>query len=197
MNGAALMGMLHGVADAGHQAQALAQVEAMIAREARQRPAVDQLHREIRLHSFAGVERARLVDLGDAGMLEPGQDFRLELEAADRAGIEQAGADHLERDQAMRAILLGLVHHAHAANAQAFQDPVVADHLRRGARRACCACRGSGRSKTPGTHDGGRQLGAATGSAATGFQFVVPLLPHGPPRRFPRRPQTSFYLDTT
>jgi hypothetical protein len=61
---------------------------------------------------------AGLVDLRDAGMLQPGQRLDLGLEAVAAARVAELGAQDLERDAAARSGLFGGVYDAHAALAE-------------------------------------------------------------------------------
>ena len=72
------------------------------------------------------------------GMLEPAEELVLELEAAQHVGRHHAGPDDLQRDAALRPLLLGLVDDAHRAFADRREDPERADARRRstGQRRA-------------------------------------------------------------
>ena len=85
----------------------------------------------------------RLVDGGDGGMAEAGQGLHLPLEQAQAALVGEAAADHLERDAAARVLLLRLVDDAHAAFADAAQDPEAADGARRGWGWACSPASGA------------------------------------------------------
>jgi hypothetical protein len=76
------------------------------------------------------IRRTRLVDLRDAGMLEPSQNLRLLLETPKERSGREAGFDHLERDNPARPLLLGFVDRAHPTLADDPQNPVTTD-LRR------------------------------------------------------------------
>ena len=76
---------------------------------------MDQFHGEKRLNAETRVGAASLVDLRDAGMLQPAQRLRLLLEAAQHLGAGPGGLDHFERDTAPGLVLLGLVDRAHSA----------------------------------------------------------------------------------
>jgi hypothetical protein len=69
MNDAALMSVLHGVADSHHDFQASAYAEMMRCRVFAQRLTVDELHREVGLRAGLRIGRPRFVDLSDAGVL--------------------------------------------------------------------------------------------------------------------------------
>ena len=128
---ALVVGVLHRVAHPRHQAHAGAEVEAVAAGVLVQGQAADELHREERL---AVVGEAGLVDLRDAGVVQPAQDLGLVGEALEERGRGEAGADDLEGDSAARAVLLRLVDGAHAALAQQADDGIVGD-AHRGRRR--------------------------------------------------------------
>ena len=111
-------------------------VEAVAAGVLVQRQAADELHGEERL---AVLGHAGLVDLGDAGVVQPAEDLGLVGEALEQRGRGEAGADDLEGDGAARVVLLGLVDGAHAALAEQAQDAVAADARRQRRARAAAA----------------------------------------------------------
>ncbi len=84
----------------------------------------DELHGEERP---AVCAQARFMDLGDPGMLEPGQDLSFVSETLDELGGNKLGAHHLERDRPARVILLGLVHRAHAPFGVPAENAIAAD----------------------------------------------------------------------
>ena len=94
---APVVGVLHGVADPRHQAQAGGEVEAVAVGVLVQGQAADELHGE---EGLAVVGQAGLVDLGDAGVVQPGQDLGLVGEALDQGGGGEPGSDDLEGDGA-------------------------------------------------------------------------------------------------
>jgi hypothetical protein len=69
VNDAALVGVVHGVADARHEFEPLAGTQGAIAGVGGEREASHQFHGEEGLRSLAGLGRAGFVNLGDAGML--------------------------------------------------------------------------------------------------------------------------------
>ena len=121
---ALVVGVLHRVADPRQQTHAGGEVEAVAVGVLVQRQAADELHREERL---AVVGEAGLVDLRDAGVVQPAQDLGLVGEALEQGGGGEAGADDLEGDRAARAVLLRLVDGAHAALGNAAQHLVVTE----------------------------------------------------------------------
>ena len=127
MDDPALVRVMHRVADLDHQLQPLPRVQLVLIGILDQRLAVDQFHCEERLHAEAGIRAARLVDLRDAGMLQPAKRLRLLLEPAQHLGAGPGGLNHLERDSAPRLVLLGLVDRAHPALAQQAHDAVTPD----------------------------------------------------------------------
>ncbi len=133
MDDALLVRVLHRVGDLGQDLQTVLRGQVVERRVLQDRPAADQLHREVGLRPGAGLEGARLVDLRDARVLQAPQHVRFVLEAREHLGRRHAGVDHLERHRAARAVLLGLVDDAHAALAELGEDPVlpdaVGDHL--------------------------------------------------------------------
>ena len=56
----------------------------------------------------AGVGGAGLVDLRDAGVLQPAERLRFLFEAAQQLTADKAGLDDLQGDGAARLLLLGL-----------------------------------------------------------------------------------------
>jgi hypothetical protein len=84
---------------------------------------------------------ADLVDLHDVGMGQPGDGLGLVAKAAQVFGVLAAGADHLEGDEAVGALLAGPVDDAHPALAQDAQH-LIARHARRldARRRRFAAC---------------------------------------------------------
>jgi hypothetical protein len=123
MDDALIVGVLHRVAHPRHQAHAGGQVEAVAVGVLVQGQAADELHREERL---TVVGEAGLVDLRNAGVVQPGQDLRLVGEALEEGGGGEAGAYDLEGDRAARAILFRLVDGSHAPLAEQAQNAVPA-----------------------------------------------------------------------
>ena len=93
----------------------------------RERLPADELHAEVRLPA----DRADLVDGDDVRVLEPRGGLGLGAEpGAVRVGGEVRFADHLQRDDAVQALLPGLVDDAHAAAAEFFEQLEVAELAR-------------------------------------------------------------------
>src|SRR5262245_54936910 len=98
-----------------------------VAHELAERAAADEIHRE---EVAAVVRAARLVDRGDVRMRETRERFRLAPEHAERGVVDVlAAADDLQRDAAVRALLLGLVDDPHSALAELPHDAVRTDRL--------------------------------------------------------------------
>ena len=73
-----------------------------------------------------------VIDLHDVGVVEPRRGARLGLEPRDEDRVlRQLGRQHLERDLAVEADLVGAVDLAHAALAEDAQQPEAPDLLRR------------------------------------------------------------------
>jgi len=70
---AALMSVVNGLADAGHELQPLASCQLMGVGVLEQRLTADEFHSEIGLWSESVVSGARFIDLGNAGMLQSSQ----------------------------------------------------------------------------------------------------------------------------
>ena len=114
--------MLHRVAHPRQETHAGGEVEAPAAGVLVQGQSVDELHRE---EWLAVVGEAGLVDLRDAGVMQPAQNLGLVGEPLDDGGGGEAEADDLEGHDAAWAILLRLVDGAHAALANDFQHLVM------------------------------------------------------------------------
>ena len=139
---APVVGVLHRVADPRHQAHTGGRGRGLAVGVLVQGQAADELHGEERL---AVVGEAGLVDLRDAGVVQPGQDLGLVGEALEQGGGGQAGADDLEGHRAARVVLLCLVDGAHAAFAEQAEDAIVGDA--QGGRRQEAG--GTGRASRP------------------------------------------------
>ena len=105
---------------------------------AAQRLALDELHREVR----APVRLADLVDRDEVRVRHGGRRARLAQEAGAPSGIARdLFAQHLQRDRAAEALVVGEVDDAHAAAPELGDDrevvePRADEGLRRGGRRA-------------------------------------------------------------
>ena len=122
VDNALIVGVLHGVAHPRQKAHAGGEVEAVAAGVLVQRQPVDKLHREIRL---AVVGEAGLVDLRDAGVMQPAQDLGLVGEPLDDGGGRESATDDFEGDGAAWVILLRHVDGTHAALANDLQHLVM------------------------------------------------------------------------
>jgi len=94
-----------------------------------QRLAVHVLHREERLP----LVRANLINSADVRMVEGGGGLRLTLKSLQGLRVLGEGfREELEGDEPAEALVLGLVHDAHASAAQLLEDAIVryrlADH---------------------------------------------------------------------
>ena len=127
MNEAALMGMLHPVADPGHKLHPLPDVQMLRISVGPQRLAPDVLHREKWLRTEARVRRTGFIDLRDADVLQSSECLRFEREAAQKVGRCQFRPDDLEGDSPPGMILFGFAYCAHASLAQQSDDPISAD----------------------------------------------------------------------
>src|SRR5262245_30892577 len=71
---------------------------------------------------------ANLMDLDNMRMLKGGDRLRLAEKAVHFRGTGvAAGEDHLQGHQAIELQMAGLVHHAHAAATEEFQDLIAGD----------------------------------------------------------------------
>ena len=118
-----------------------------------ERLALEQLHRD----EEAGRVLADFVDLADVGMVDARRGARLAPEAPARRLVGRQRRHHLDGDRAPEALVAGLVHHAHAALAQAAAHRVVPDAGGQGLRRRINPDRG-GRIPAGG-HRRGRRSG--------------------------------------
>jgi hypothetical protein len=124
--------IVHGPAHVDHQAKAVRQRQRGTLGVLDQGQTFDQFHGQERPRSAAVIERARLMDLRDAGMRQPRQQLRLLLEAPQHPPARQSRAHHLQGDDAAGEVLLGPVDHAHPARAQHGEDGEPADPPRHG-----------------------------------------------------------------
>jgi hypothetical protein len=116
--------VMDGVAELRQEPDPRVQIRA---RDLRQRHAIHELHCEV--HDPAALVSPRPIDPRDARMLEPAECFDLVLEARAHVPGRPAALQHLERDTARGALLLGFVDDAHAAFADAAQHAVGAELL--------------------------------------------------------------------
>jgi hypothetical protein len=121
---APLVGVLDRPADLDEQRGLGAGAEALLPGVARQGRPIDELHDEEGLVGAVGVRGAGLVDLGDAGVLEPPEHLRLVEEAPQHPARRQRGPEGLDGDGPPGEGLLGLVHDPHAPLAHDAQQPV-------------------------------------------------------------------------
>ena len=126
---AALVRVLHGIADGAEEAQTALELLAVGGRPVRQplaqRAPAHELHRE-EVPPVLGPPG--LVDGGDVGVLEARERLRLALEHAHLHVVEQRTAAHdLERDPPSGALLLRLPDDPHAALAELAKDAVAPD----------------------------------------------------------------------
>ena len=156
MDDRALVRVLDAVANLRHQLQPLPQVEPVRVAVGKQRLPVHQLHGEVRLAPKRGVGHPRVVDLRDAGVLQPAQRLRLVLEAAEHLAGGISRADHLQGHGAMRELLLRLVDRAHPALTEQANDAIPPNPRRqclRGVgqrrRRAWSGCAGRAPGSRP------------------------------------------------
>ena len=137
---ALLVRVLHALAHAHEQRDALAQRQRVLVAVSGDGAAGDELHREVRMAIGSG---AGVVDLGDGRVPHARQQLALDLEIGHPARVQLLPAQQLERDRAPhRFELLRAIDIAHAAAAEERLDAVVAQ-LR--TRRQRFARRGRGR----------------------------------------------------
>ena len=152
--------VLHALADADEQRHAFVQRQPLLPTVARDRTALDQLHRE---EGIALLRGAGIVDLGDGRMAHLRQHLPLHFEPGQVAGLQALRAHQLQGHfPAHRFQLGGAIDLAHAAATQQALDAVV-PQARPGRHRAV------GR---------GRRILQARGQALGGCEFVVRLRCH-------------------
>ena len=127
VNDAFLVRVLDGVTDSGEQFEPLAHVQVFQLDVVGKALTVHRLHREKGLEAVAGVGRAGLKDLRNAGVLKPAQQLGFMLEASQQVFGCEPGSDDFQGDFAPRVILLRPIHDAHAAFTQDTQYRVIAD----------------------------------------------------------------------
>ena len=125
MDDAALMGVLHRIADVGHQLDAFPNRQPARVGKFSERRAVHQLHRNERRRRL--VARVGGVDMGDTRMLQMREDLGFDLEAALNCAGHELAAKHLERNHTRRMLLVGEIHDARRACSDLTDDDVVAD----------------------------------------------------------------------
>ena len=120
VRGVERVGNLHG------QPQQQADLERASVDLARQRAALEQLHRDER----AALVLVHLVDGADVGMVQRRGRARLAQEALGRLRIVRAVLrQELQRHAAGQLDVLGQIHDAHAAGAERVEDAIVRDGL--------------------------------------------------------------------
>jgi hypothetical protein len=127
MNDPRVVRRLHRTGQRRHQPGRLVRPQRRLAQPVGQAAAGAQLHRQER--PPAGP--ADLVDLDEVRVRQPGRHLRLGLKPRLLVGVDRAGPDHLQRDDAVERHLAGLVDDAHAAPPQLAQDLVPRHGLRR------------------------------------------------------------------
>jgi hypothetical protein len=146
-NDALLVGVLHRLAHAHHQLQSLGRLQPVAVAVVGDRFAADVLHHEVRP---TAVRRAGVVDARHALVIEQRERLALRLEARHHLAAVHPGLDDLERDASLqRRALLGEIHHAETAFAEAIEQtigsrsrrplPRAASRAPRPPRAAACA----------------------------------------------------------
>ncbi len=154
VDNAALVPVVHRVADLHEEVEACLEIERLLLGEVDQfRSLGDVLHR-VEGHLLAGGRvqvRSRFKDLRDAGVAQTREQFRLVLEPLDDLRRGQRAADDLQGHRALGLLLHRLVHGPHAARADEPLDAVPADAIRKGRRVAHTdtrrRCRSTGRDR--------------------------------------------------
>src|SRR6202007_1986552 len=91
---------------------------------------VDELHREVGLHTERSLGATGLVDLCDSGMMQAAKRLRFQLEPPRHLLVGVSGLNDLERDDAVRSFLLGFIDRTHPSLRDESQDPVMANEYR-------------------------------------------------------------------
>ena len=99
---AAIVRVLDGVADSRDELEPRRDIERVRRDVLAQWRALDELHGEVRLRCLADLRGPGLVDLRDAGMLQPAEHLRLALETLEHLPRGQAASDDFQRDPAPR-----------------------------------------------------------------------------------------------
>ena len=125
MNDAALVRVVNGIADLGHQLQPLPDGQRLGRGVGEERLATDKFHGEVRLWAGPTISGGGFVNLRDAGVLESTKRQRFLFEAAKQLTADKAGFDHLQGDGAARLLLFRLEHGSHAAFTENSDDAIV------------------------------------------------------------------------
>jgi hypothetical protein len=128
MNDAALVGVMHRVADLQKELQPLPQCPPALPAKLDDRDAPHVLHDEV---GPAVIGRARIEHPGDGRMLHAGQVLALRLEAADHLRRRHAGFQELDGDPPPnRGLLLSSVDARESALTDQLQHAIGADPLK-------------------------------------------------------------------
>ncbi len=131
MDHALLVGVLERVTDLCDELHPLARPEFASRGVFGDRFAANEFHCEVRLtgNTPAGqhqVRQVRLVDMGDAGMLELAQHVRFVPKSAQDLCRGKPGSDDLQRHRSLGMLLLSLIHEPHSAFANESHDAITA-----------------------------------------------------------------------
>ena len=120
MDDALVVGVLQRLADRRDDGERLFGFEFAVAQQVAEVHAVDEFHDEI--EESAGF--AEVVDGDDVRVVELGEQFGLAGEALGETSPRptRSGGEDLDGDDPVERFLAGLVNHAHAAAAEAFED---------------------------------------------------------------------------
>src|SRR6185295_13258134 len=176
VNEAALMRMVHRVADLHHDLQTLTGVQMVRFGILPRRDPTNKLHCEVRLRSEARIHGASFIDLGDAGMLQSAKRLGFLFKAAQQFRSRHTGLDNLECDGAAGLALFGFIDGAHSAFANQPENPVSTNDRRTRGNRWILAGRGPNRSfKISSTFSRGFEPQfehTARAASARGFGFL-------------------------
>jgi hypothetical protein len=78
---------------------------------------------------IAAIVFADVVDRADVGMIQGVGGFGFTAEALKRSGCLSAGSDKFNCDKTLDTCVFRLVHHAHAATTEFFEDVIVRNGL--------------------------------------------------------------------
>src|ERR1022692_1022103 len=124
MNDPLGMGRVQSISDVDGDVEELLDVDWPIVDQVLESPSFEKLHYE----ECPTVLFADVIDDADVGMVQRGGGTRLAAKPFESLGIAfDILREELECDQAAKADVLGLIHHAHSAAADFLDDTIVRD----------------------------------------------------------------------
>ncbi len=126
MNDALRMSRVERVRNLNSEIEHLLECERLLADPVLQRLAFEQLHRDERNGFAAVVYDIDFINRADIGMIQRGGGACFALESLERRPVlREAFGQKLQRHLPAELRILGLVHHAHAAAAQLFENQIM------------------------------------------------------------------------